>query len=65
MQNEQNLSIEHLRTLNLEFSAICMQESCIVNMDDSHQIELKGYNWKPQGKFQCCSKRGGGNNISS
>ncbi len=32
--DEVNIFIEHLRTLNFEFSAICTQESCISDNED-------------------------------
>ncbi len=62
--DELKIFIEHLRTLNFEFSAICTQESCISDNDDLGQIELKGYKLISQGKSQC-SNKGGISNISS
>ncbi len=56
--DELNIFIEHLRTLNLEFSAICAQESCISDNDDLQQIELKGYKLISQRKSQCSGKGG-------
>ncbi len=56
--DEVNISIEHLRTLNFEFSAICPQESCISDNDNLRQIELKGYKLIRQGKYQLTSKGG-------
>ncbi len=56
--DELDIFIEHLRTLNLEFSAICTQECCISNNDDLQQIELKGYKLISQSKSQCSSKGG-------
>ncbi len=56
--DELNIFIEHLRTLNFEFCAICTQESCISDNDGLRQIELKCYKLIPQGKSQCSSKGG-------
>ncbi len=56
--DEINIFIEHLRTFNFEFSAICMQESCILDNDDVQQIEFKGNKLIPQGKSQCSIKGG-------
>ncbi len=56
--DELYIFIEHLRTLNLEFSAICTQECCIFDNDDRQQIELKGYKLISQSKYQCSSKGG-------
>ncbi len=56
--DELKIFIEHLRTLNFEFSAICTQESCISDTDDLRRIELKGCKLIPQGKSQCSSKGG-------
>ncbi len=56
--DELNIFIEHLRTLKLEFSAICTQECCISDNDDLQQIELKGYKLISHSKSQCSSKGG-------
>ncbi len=48
--DECEIFIEYLSTLNLEFSAICTQESCISDNDDLKQVELKSYKLIPQGK---------------
>ncbi len=55
--DELQIFVEHLRTLNFEFSAICTQDSFISDRDDLSQIELKCYTLTPQGKS--CSKNGG------
>ncbi len=47
----------YLRTLNLEFSAICTQECCISDNYDSKQVELKSYKLISQGKSS--SSKGG------
>ncbi len=42
--DELKIVIEYLRTLNLEFSAICTQECCISDNDDFKQVEVKAIN---------------------
>jgi hypothetical protein len=41
--DELKLFIEDLKTLDLEFSAICIQESWLSEGDDTSQIQLDGY----------------------
>ncbi len=55
--DELQIFVEHLRSFNFEFSAICTQERIISDKDDLSQIELKGYTLIPQGKS--CGKNGG------
>ncbi len=49
--------VEHLKTFDFEFSAICIQESWLTVGDDRSQIQLEGYQCIPQGKS--CSTKGG------
>lgn len=49
--------IEMLRKENLEFSAICLQESWLNEGADTSGIHIKGYNLIPQG-YSCSSKGG-------
>ena len=49
--------VEELKTLNVQFSVICLQVSCISKNDDFLNIQLDGYNCITQGKTS--SKKGG------
>ncbi len=49
--------VEHLKTFDFQFSAICIQESWLSEGDDISQIQLEGYKRIPQGKS--CSSNGG------
>ncbi len=46
-----------LKQSNLEFSAICLQESCIADGEDISQIQLEDYNCISKG-WSCTSKGG-------
>ncbi len=41
--DELKLFVEHLKTFDFEFSAICIQESWLTEGDDTSQIQLEGY----------------------
>ncbi len=54
---ELQIFVEHLKTFDFQFSAICIQESWLSEGDDTSQIQLEGYKWISQGKS--CSSKGG------
>ncbi len=55
--DELRLFIESLKNFNFMFSAICVQESWLLEGDDTSLIQLDGYECIPQGKV--CSTKGG------
>ncbi len=55
--NEFRLFIESLKNYNFMFSAICVQESWLLEGDDTSLVQLDGYECIPQGKV--CSTQGG------
>ncbi len=55
--DELKIFIEMLKQLNLEFSAICLQEIWLLGNEDISQIKLKGYSCIVQGKS--CTSKGG------
>ncbi len=52
MQKLTNLTnfVEHLKTFDFLFSAICIQESWLSEGDDTSEIQLEGYKCILQGK---------------
>ncbi len=54
--DELRIFIEKFKKINYQFSAICVQESWLAEIDMS-QIQLEGYQCMPQGKS--CSSKGG------
>ncbi len=54
---ELKIFVEMLKQSDLEFSAICVQESWIAEGEDSSQIQLEDYNCISQG-WSCTSKGG-------
>jgi hypothetical protein len=49
--------IDNLKSIDFQFSAICVQESWLADGDDTSQIQLDGYKCILQGKS--CSSKGG------
>ena len=57
--NELELFVEDLRTQNIEFNVICLQECWLSENDDLSLCQLKGYTCLHQSKS--CSNKGGVN----
>ena len=55
--DELNIFIESLKNINYSFSAICIQETWLIEGEDTSQLELDGYTLISQGKY--CSQKGG------
>ncbi len=55
--DELRLFIEHLKTYNIMFSVICIQESWLSEGADTSLIQLECCKCIPQGKY--CSSKGG------
>ncbi len=55
--DELKLFVETLKRHGYAFSAICIQETWLVENEDISQLELEGYECIPQGRS--CSPKGG------
>ncbi len=55
--DELKMFVEHLKIFVFEFSAMCIQKSCLSEGDHTSQIQLEDYQCVPRGNS--CSTKGG------